>query len=342
MSKVNLEMVELFKKELVLCKVKPGETIAILTKGDQFADYAAAFMQAAQQLEAKVFQVGFSPVDPGIAGSFGITPLSGQDAVIEMLKKCDLIIDLVFLLFSKEQLDIQAAGTRILLVVEPFDVIKRMFPLESDKPRVLFEKQLLENARELRITNDAGTDVIYELGQYPVLVEYGFADEPGRWDHLPSGFCATSGNDGGVNGRVVLDRGDILFPFNRYVQEPIALTIEKGYITNIEGGFDAMLMKEYMESFNDPRAFAVSHIGWGLNNRAKWSSLALDNHVFGMDGRAFYGNVLFSTGPNNELGGDNDTHCHLDIPMKNCSVYLDGKMIMDRGDILIEEMKPVK
>lgn len=342
MSNVNLEMVELFKQELVLCKVKPGETVAILTKGDQFADYAAAFMQAAQQLGAKVFQIGFSPVDVGIAGSFGVTPLSGHDAVIEMLKKCDLIIDLVFLLFSKEQLEIQAAGTRILLVVEPFDVIKRMFPLESDKKRVLYEKQLLENAKTMRIVNDAGTDVTYQLGQYPVLVEYGFADEPGRWDHLPSGFCATSGNDGGVDGKVVLDRGDILFPFNKYVQEPITLTIEKGYITKIEGGFDAMLMKEYMESFNDPRAFAVSHIGWGLNNRARWSSLAMDNKVFGMDGRSFYGNVLFSTGPNNELGGDNDTHCHLDIPMKNCTVYLDDKVIIDHGEVLIEEMKPIE
>jgi 2,5-dihydroxypyridine 5,6-dioxygenase len=342
MSSVNLEMVELFKKELVLCKVKPSDTVAIITKGDQFADYAAAFMQSAQELGAKVFQVGFSPIETGIAGSFGVTPLSGQEAVIEMLKKCDLIIDLVFLLFSKEQLEIQAAGARILLVVEPFDVIKRMFPLESDKPRVLVAEQLLKEAKELRFTSDAGTDVTYQLGQYPILTEYGFADEPGRWDHLPSGFAATTANDGGVNGKVVLDQGDILFPFNRYVQEPITLTIVDGYITQIEGKFDAMLMREYMESFDDPRAFAISHIGWGLNSRAKWSSLAMDNKVFGMDGRSFYGNVLFSTGPNNELGGDNDTHCHLDIPMKNCSVYLDGKMIMDRGDILVDEMKPVE
>ena len=33
------------------------------------------------------------------------------------------MIDLVFMLFSKEQLEIQASGTRILLAVEPIDVL---------------------------------------------------------------------------------------------------------------------------------------------------------------------------------------------------------------------------
>jgi 2,5-dihydroxypyridine 5,6-dioxygenase len=111
-------------------------------------------------------------------------------------------------------------------------------------------------------------------------------------------------------------------------------------VTKIEGGFDAMLMKDYMESFHDPRAYAISHIGWGLNERAKWHSLALDSNVFGMDGRSFYGNVLFSLGPNTELGGTNDTNCHLDIPMKNCTLYLDGRLIVKDGEVVIEEMKP--
>jgi 2,5-dihydroxypyridine 5,6-dioxygenase len=215
-----------------------------------------------------------------------------------------------------------------------------MFPKPSDKKRVLHAAELMKNAKELRFTNKAGTDVTYKLGQYPFLIEYGFADEPGRWDHLPSGFSAGTPNDGGVEGVVVLDRGDILFPFNRYVQEPVTLTIKDGYVTQIEGGFDAVLMKEYMDSFKDPRAYAISHIGWGLNDRAQWHSLALDSKVFGMDGRSFYGNVLFSLGPNTELGGTNDTQCHLDIPMKNCTLYLDGKLIVQDGEVVIEEMKP--
>lgn len=335
------EMVELFKQELELCNLKPTETMAVLTSGEERADYAKAFLEAAGQLGANAFQLHLPKASRGLSGSFGITPLTDNRVAVEVLKKADLIIDLVLLLFSKEQLELQEAGKRILLVVEPFDVIKRMFPLKSDKKRVLFAAELMKNAKELRFTNKAGTDVTYKLGQYPFLIEYGFADEPGRWDHLPSCFSAGTSNDGGVDGVVVLDKGDILFPFNRYVQEPVTLTIKEGFVTSIEGGFDAMLMREYMESFNDPRAYGISHIGWGLNERAKWHSLALDSNVFGMDGRAFYGNVLFSLGPNVELGGTNDTNCHLDIPMKNCTLYLDGKLIVEDGNVVIDEMKPV-
>jgi len=336
------EMVSLFKKQLELCKLKRSETMAVLTSGEIRADYAKAFLTAASEIGAKAFELKLPPAKQGASGSFGITPLTDNRVAVECLKKADLVIDLVLLLFSKEQLELQDAGVRILLVVEPFDVIKRMFPKESDKERVLYATQLLRNAKELRFTNKAGSDVTYQLGQYPILTEYGFADEPGRWDHLPSCFSAATSNDGGVDGVVVLDKGDIFFPFNRYFQDQVKLTIKGGLVTDIEGGFDAMLMRDYIESFNDPRAYAISHIGWGLNERAQWHSLAFDDQVFGMDGRAFYGNVLFSLGPNSELGGNNDTPCHLDLPMKNCTLYLDGKLIVKDGDIVIDEMKAVK
>jgi len=336
------EMVSLFKKQLELCKLKRSETMAVLTSGEIRADYAKAFLTAASEIGANAFELKLPPAKQGASGSFGITPLTDNRVAVECLKKADLVIDLVLLLFSKEQLELQDAGVRILLVVEPFDVIKRMFPKESDKERVLYATQLLRNAKELRFTNKAGSDVTYQLGQYPILTEYGFADEPGRWDHLPSCFSAATSNDGGVDGVVVLDKGDIFFPFNRYFQDQVKLTIKGGFVTDIEGGFDAMLMRDYIESFNDPRAYAISHIGWGLNERAQWHSLAFDDQVFGMDGRAFYGNVLFSLGPNSELGGNNDTPCHLDLPMKNCTLYLDGKLIVKDGDIVIDDMKAVK
>lgn len=335
------EMVALFKAELELCKLKPTETMAVLTSGDVRADYAKAFLQAASQIGANAYELKLPPVNRGGIGSFGITPLTDNRVAVECLKKADLVIDLVLLLFSKEQLELQKEGVRILMVVEPFDVIKRMFPKESDKQRVLYATNMLKNAKELRFTNKAGTDVRYKLGQYPILIEYGFADEPGKWDHLPSCFAATSSNDGGVEGIVVMDRGDIFFPFNRYIQDPIHLTIRDGLVTKIEGGFDAMLMREYIESFKDPRAYAISHIGWGLNERAQWYSLAFDDQVFGMDGRAFYGNVLFSLGPNSELGGTNDTLCHLDLPMKNCTLYLDDQLVVKDGEVVINEMKAV-
>jgi len=53
-----------------------------------------------------------------------------------------------------------------------------------------------------------------------------------------------------------------------------------------------------------------------------------------MELRSFRGNVMFSIGPNSELGGPNDTACHLDIPMRNCSLYLDDREVVKHGQIV--------
>ena len=336
------DTIDLFRKELLLCGVKEGTTIAVLSEVDRLADYAAGFMAAAQTLGAHSFNVNLLPTRLSMGekfGNVGLNPLAGNQPAIEALKRADLVIDLVFLLFSREQLDIQAAGTRILLVVEPLDVLARMFPSQELRDRVEAGERRLSKAHQLRFTNAAGTEVTYELGRYGVLTEYGFTDTPGRWDHWPGGFLATSGADDGVNGRVVMDRGDIVYPFKTYIREPIDFTIREGRVVDIKGGVDALLLAEYMASFHDPRAYALSHIGWGLNHLAQWTSHATGVAGIGMDGRAFYGNVLFSTGPNVELGCTNDTHCHLDLPMRGCTLYLDDELIVKNGDVIPRDMR---
>src|SRR3546814_17362959 len=84
-----------------------------------------------------------------------------------------------------------------------------------------------------------------------------------------------------------------------------------------------------MTAFNDPEAYAISHIGWGLQPRARWSTLGLFDReaTLGMDARAFEGNFLFSLGPNTEAGGTRTPACHIDIPMRNCTVSLDKKPV---------------
>ena len=96
-----------------------------------------------------------------------------------------------------------------------------------------------------------------------------------------------------------------------------------------------------MDSFNDPRGMGMSHVGWGMNPNAKWHRMVPGEFPggMGMEPRSFYGNVMFSTGPNRELGGTNDTACHLDIPMRNCSLFLDDEPIVIDGDIVVKELQ---
>jgi len=337
--------VDLCVKELELCGVHEGETVAVLSQGDERLDYTTAFMAAADRLGAKSFHVRLGEMSTSVGGETGVwtvgtTPLAGNRAAIEALKQADIVIDTIFLLFSKEQMEIQESGTRILLCMEPVDNLARMFPSKDLRRRVEYGEHLLKQAKTLRFTNEYGTDVTYQLGAYPVMTQYGYTDTPGRWDHWPSGFVFTGGADDGVDGKVVIAPGDVLLPFKKYAEDPIEITIEKGRIQDIRGeGIDAALLNDYIEGFNDEKARGISHIGWGLMKEARWSSLATDTRSIQMETRSFYGNVLFSTGPNQELGGSNDTACHIDIPMRNCSLYLDDEPIVVNGDIVVDEMR---
>ncbi len=218
----DASMVALFKAELELCKVDATQTVAVLSEGHVRADYAQAFMAAAMELGAHCFHVNLPPrvTSQGFAGNMGRTAIEGNRAAIDALKSADIVIDLMFLLFSKEQLEITDSGTRMLLVLEPIEVLSRMFPNEDLRRRVEFGADLLGRAKEMRITSPSGTDVTYRLGQYPVVTEYGYTDTPGRWDHWPSGFLFTGGADDGVDGTVVLAPGDIMCAFRQYVQRP--------------------------------------------------------------------------------------------------------------------------
>lgn len=340
------ELAALFRAEFELCRVHEGETVVVLAGPHSSPAYIQASIAACRALGAQVFEIMLPSLpagqDPGQKGGtfVGRTPLTGQRVALETLKKADFVVDLMFLLHSPEQVEILRAGARMLLVVEPVEILARLFPTEPLRRRVEAGAERLRKARELRVTSPAGTDLVMALGDYPVITQYGYTDAPGRWDHWPSGFLYTWPNEGRTTGRVVLSTGDLIWPFNRYVSQPITLTIKDGYIRKIEGGLDALLLRQQLESFHDPEGFAVSHIGWGLDERAQWPALVFETRSCGMDARSYYGNVQFSTGPNTEAGGTRHTLAHFDMPMLGSSLALDGEPVVQDGRLVPEDQRP--
>ena len=336
------QLIGAWNQVLTLSRLEPGQTVTVLTGAATHPQTLQCALAAAQAKGAIVNRLDLPPVNAEKSLSrdslayLGTTPLTGNRAAIAALKASDLVLDLMTLLFSPEQHDILASGTKILLAVEPPEVLVRMLPTEADRTRVKAAAARIVRAREMHVVSDAGTDLRCPLGQFPAISEYGFVDEPGRWDHWPSGFVLTFPDEGGASGRIVIDRGDILLPQKTYAADRIVLTVEKGYATRIEGGLDAELLNDYMASFRDPEAYAISHIGWGLQPRARWSTLGLYDREasIGMDARAYEGNFLFSLGPNNEAGGSRTTACHIDIPLRRCTVRLDGDDVVRHGKVL--------
>ncbi|QQE07579.1 2,5-dihydroxypyridine 5,6-dioxygenase [Cupriavidus sp. ISTL7] len=268
---------------------------------------------------------------------WGITPLTGHRSGVEILKRADILIDLIGLLHSPEQLDIQKAGTRVLMVVEPPDILARMLAREDTRPRVEAAGRKIAAASTLRITSPAGTDLTYRLGQYshsPIL-QYGYTDQPAGGTIFQA-RSPIPGRTRGERGRHRVARGDIIYPFKEFVRGNVRITVRNGFITDIEGGFDAEHLAHFLAAWNDPDAYAMAHIGWGLDEMALWNGISLINKetAIGQDGRAFYGNVLWSTGPNTDVGGTRNTPAHLDIVMKGASLYLDGEPMVLDGDVI--------
>jgi 2,5-dihydroxypyridine 5,6-dioxygenase len=334
------KLAALFRAEFELCNVRPGETIALLTDLASRRDYVAASFAAAEALGADVYEMCVSAVPSW--DRVGVATVGKCKGTVEALKAADLLVCLHIPLFTKWLADVRAAGTRVLMIIDEPDDLERLMAPPGLKEAVLRAGERLAKTTVMRVVSDVGTDLSVECGQYPVMEQYGFAERPGRFDHWGAGMVHTFPTEGSANGTVVLAPGDIVvLPYCRYVQDEVRLHISGGFIRKIEGGLDAKLMSDWLDanrqSPEDMDGHAVSHLGWGLNPQARWYDLALygdepARHHAGA--RAFAGNFLFSTGPNTQGGGQRATRGHYDVPMRDCTVMLDGSVIIERGRIV--------
>lgn len=337
-------MAMLFRKEFQLCNVQKGETLALLTDLTARRDYVAAAFAAAKDLGADVYEMCVNSVPTWT--KVGVETVGKCKGTLEALKSADMLVCMHVPLFTKWLKDVRDAGARVLMIIDAPDDLNDLMSPPGLKEATVYSGKRLERAKKMRVTNDAGTDLTVQLGEYPTMIQYGFAESRGRFDHWGGGHVHTFPNEGSANGTVVIQRGDIvILPYCRYVQDEIRLEVREGFIRRIEGGLDAKLLSNWLEDNRrfpeDMDGHAISHLGWGLNPQARWDSIALygdDPERSRAAARTFPGNFLFSTGPNTQGGGTRNTLGHYDVPMRECTVMLDDEVIIDRGKFVDEKM----
>jgi len=330
----------LFLKQFRMSRVAPGETVMLVTDLQTRREYVAAAFAAADELKADVYEMCVNSIPSWT--KVGVPTVGKCKGTLEAAKAADLIVVFHVPLFTRWLKDVMQAGVRVLMIIDGPDDLEQLISPPGLKEAVLHAHRVLERARSARITSAAGTDLTYQVGAYPVMSQYGFADERGRFDHWGAGHVHTFPNEGTANGVVVFQPGDIvILPYCRYVQDPVRLEIKDGFITRIEGGLDAKLMQDWLEDNRsgpeDRDPFAVSHLGWGLNPQALWYNIALNGDAPERSraaARTFPGNFLFSTGPNTQGGGNRNTRGHYDVPMRDCTIELDGKRVVDKGRLV--------
>jgi 2,5-dihydroxypyridine 5,6-dioxygenase len=98
------------------------------------------------------------------------------------------------------------------------------------------------------------------------------------------------------------------------------------------------LICEFLGSWGNPEGWAASHLSVGLHPAAWWHGMEFydRSEILGMDGRSARGCFLFTTGPDSTGPADRYVEAHMDYSLRNCTVLLDDKPVVEDGKIALE------
>lgn len=329
------ELIGLFKHQLRMSNLKQGEVCTVITDSAFNPVYSDAFVGAALELGAETYKIILPFLGPIPSKSFG-----------PALQEADLIVYSTThtLHYSEEMRIALRSGARALMAVIPLNAMERLRGDPEVIRRTKAGAEKMSKANQIRVTSDAGTDLTMERGDRPVLAHYGVADASGHLDFWGAGMVETAELEGSLEGDMVLDVGDQMFYFARYVESPLKITFRRGRVASITGGIDARLLRKHLESFNEENAWMAGHMGWGTDKRALWAAQTLQLPEPGSssaDAEAYYGNVQIEIGSNNDVNfcGKNASKAHLGHCMLNCSLYLDNEKIIDHGQFLPTDLR---
>lgn len=146
-----------------------------------------------------------------------------------------------------------------------------------------FQRELADvtrNTHHMKITSPGGMNVEFDNDPNRNYTTQGEVRGPGAY-MMPgqSGFAPIEST---LNGKIVFD-GSVWPPATLgLLSSPIILTVEKGIITDISGGADADVYREWVKSFNDPNMYHVAHGAYGINPGAKLTGNVLeDERIWG-------------------------------------------------------------
>jgi leucyl aminopeptidase (aminopeptidase T) len=183
---------------------------------------------------------------------------------------------------------------------------------------------LWRQAKTIHLSTPAGTDLRAPIAGESVVVECGFATEPGFEAAFSDGEVSQMPRQGAAEGVVVVDG-----PIAHIGQpdSPIHLHISQGRISHVDGDCrQADELREIIESIE--HADNIAEIGIGLNPACR------QNGDFEEEKKG-RGNVHVAIGDNVFYGGDVHSPVHMDMVLYRPTVILDKRVIVEEGAIML-------
>ncbi|MDR3466113.1 MAG: peptidase M29 [Xanthobacteraceae bacterium] len=338
-DRIEAKWIDAFCEIFERCAVKPGDTAAILSETQSRALNVQLAELALLRMGARPFHVVVPTPRNRHAvpvRSTGASEAIGRlGPVVTALQQAGFVVDCTIegLMHAVETPDILKAGARILNISnEHPEALERMVPDPALEQRVRAAAKMLRGAKRMKVTSKAGSNLDVDMVGASTVGVWGWTDRPGTLAHWPGGIIVSFPKPGTINGKLVMAPGDINLTFKRYLATPIELTLKDDYIVDLKGeGADAAMMERYLAAWGDREAYAVSHVGWGMNPGARYEALTMydKDDTNGTELRAVAGNFLFSTGANEFAG--RYTAGHFDLPMMGTTITVDDLTVIKDG-----------
>ena len=301
-------------------EVRAGETVTIITDENK-RNIGVALWQAAKELGAEAVLAEMTPRSRN--GDEPPAPIAALMAASSVVL-CPTTISVTH---TEARRQACARGARIATlpgITE--DMMIRC--LSADYQAIAARSRKLSDELQrgdlVRVTSPAGTDITLRRGDRYPKPDTGLYHEAGNSGNLPAGETFFAPIEGSAQGHIVFEAA--VAGIGK-LQQTIHIVVRDGMAVEITGGSEAQKLNELVDSVGaDGRNLA--ELGIGTNDQAQITGVILEDEKV-------MGTVHFALGDNKSMGGTVAVSSHLDGLILQPTVYVDGRMIMEVGKLLV-------
>ncbi|SDP64439.1 aminopeptidase [Desulforhopalus singaporensis] len=320
----NLLMLKGAKTLVDICtKVQPNESVLIVTDMNKTS--------IAETIAAIVLDRGAEPM------IIVMRPRdrAGQeppDAIAEAMKAADVVFIPVgySITHTHAVKNAAAAKSRIIVMTDFTEEMMIHGGLEADfesiKPICVGVAQKFERGNTIHLTSPGGTDLTMDITGRRGNALYCMV-EPGEFSTVPTVEANVSPVEGSANGRIVAD-ASIPYLGIGILTEPVIVDVNDGFITSIDGGRQAAILRENLANQNDPNVYNIAEIGTGLNPNCRMCGLMLEDE-------GVISTCHIGIGTSITLGGTVKAAVHYDLLMWEPKIQVDGVAVINGKEVLI-------
>ncbi len=314
---------ELFNSSIIALKdylgLKKDETLLIISDETK-RDIAQTLHEAGKQLCKEAFLIEMKQRE--------INGEEPPEQISELMKKVDVVVCPTAKSLTHTDARRNAVKEGVRVATMPgigIDTMVRCLSADAEKviDLSLKVKGILKDASEVRVVTEKGTDLYMPMKGRNVIESTGVLRNKGESGNLPSGEVYLAPLENLSHGKLVIDGSVAGIGM---LEAPITIEVKDGFAEKIDGGNEAKILAGMLDKVGRD-ARAVAEFGVGTNYKAQLCGEILEDEKV-------YGTIHVAFGNNVSMGGCINVKSHIDGLVIEPDVYVDGKLIMQKGRLL--------